>query len=310
MARLSALVCLGIMMVSTNRCTDENAWGCLTKAHHCLNNLYDYHAAITWFSRASDLYANETLTEETKQNCAQAWIGLAMSYHNVGKASLSTLYIHKAQELLGIPDNAADFTNAAQFSPAAAEYFVVKGYHFYIQFERSQRANEAIAQQEACLHQAKTSFLKSLEIARSLSQNTPDSSHALHGLGTVYEFLGKCAQARNDWQQAEQYGHQSIDAFEHALSIRAQLLGAHHLHVARSHHKLARNYAVLADLLNHLHTDAEKEKMLYGLADMHYQEALHIFEENNISPEQAKRKELTDEYQTFKKNLSSPADVN
>jgi hypothetical protein len=92
--------------------------------------------------------------------------------------------------------------------------------------------------------------------------------------------------------------------FEQALSKRRQSLGNDHLHVARSAHKLARNYVKLANLLPSNTTDEAKNK-LYCNADAFYKEALAIFEKNNISVQQVKHKELADEYEEFKKNFSN-----
>lgn len=292
-------------MVNANTCYGASAHDYLMQAQDYLNNKYNYHEAITCFLNADDLLKSSSTSLTNKEEQALIWIGLAMSYHNIGKAALSSQYLQKAKDLLELPDRADELTNTVLFTPAAAAYLMVKGYHFYIQFEQSQRKGEDITHQEAYLHQAKNAFLKSLEISRVIGNNNGDDSHAHHALGTMFEFLGKCAQARQDWQQATQYAHQSISAFETALHVRLQWLGSHHLHVARSHHKLARNYAVLADLLTQQHSEAEKSNELYALADMHYQQAILIFESNNIPLEQSKRKELVEEYELFKKNSSN-----
>jgi tetratricopeptide (TPR) repeat protein len=303
MKKLLVLCGLGVIMVNASE-HKESAFDCLIKAQDYLGNQYNYQEAVTWFLRASDLYASEPSTASARLQNAQAWIGLAMSYHNIGQTELSKSYLHKAQKLLEIPDDTEKFTDQTKFSYASSEYFVVKGYHLYMQAEQNRSSGNPVQEERYYLYQAKDAFSKSLEITNILGENTMDSSHAQHGLGTIFEFLGKNAQARHDQQQTLNCAHQAIDSFKKALAIRIQLLGTQHPNVARSHHKLARNYAILADLL-HQQISPDEQKRLYDLADSHYQKALQIFDKSKIPLEQIKRKELTEEYVLFKKKYTA-----
>lgn len=299
--KLSLRLFLGILIMNSVMSNNDNkkAWNCLMTAQDYLDNRYDYQAAIEWFLRANNLYDQEVINDATNLCRAQVLVGLAIAHHNIGKNLLRDQYMKNARELLHIPENIASCADSAKFTEPMIGYFVVEGFKDYIQYEQCQKDDRPLDQQEAYLHQAKASFLKALEIAKTLNLENQTSTHAVHGLGTIFEFLGKCAQLRSDLVQAESYGRQSIDMFKQALHMREQFLGDHHPHVARSHHKLARNYARLSDFIQH--QEGEEKNRLYGLANTHYQKARIIFEENNISHEHAKRKELEEEYKEFKK---------
>jgi tetratricopeptide (TPR) repeat protein len=268
---------------------DSVAQQCLIVAQDFLNTYYNYHSAITWFERAVALYEKEVHSHDSKSCILQSYIGLAMSYHHIGKHIQRDRCMSKAQHLLTIPDNPNDYTQE-MFDRAAANYFVVDAYRFYIRYENCHKNSGSIEQQEGYLNRAKDAFYKAFEIADTFDQAL-EKTHAQHGLGTVFEFLGKCQQERGNLEGTKIYLHQAVNAFEYALTMRKQSLGETHPHVARSYHKLARNYALLGGLL---------KQDFYSKADGCYQKAIAIFEHNNISKDQAKRQELENEYQLFK----------
>lgn len=70
--------------------------------------------------------------------------------------------------------------------------------------------------------------MPSYNIVQTSHSTVFDDSHAQHGLGTIFELLGKCAQARHDWQQARSYTHESITVFRVALDMRIRLFGIEH----------------------------------------------------------------------------------
>lgn len=270
----------------------------LNQGQNYLNNHYDYNSAITWFTRASELY--EPITDPAQQQSkAQVWLGLAMAYHHVGQHVLRDQYLAKAQVLLQIPDNLASYTAANNFTTAAIDYCVVHGYRLYIYYEQCQKAAGAIDQQKAHLCAARDSFLKSIEIAVILKITPASLAHAYQGLGTVFEFLSGCEQTCANAPAAEQSAQQSVISFEKALALRMTLLGDRHPHVARSYHKLARSYVKLAKLLH----AADQQKQLLTRAAACYQEALAIFAQNNIAPTQAKYRELREEYEKFQQDI-------
>jgi len=272
---------------------------CFVFAEGFLNKQYDYHAAITWFKHAVTVYEQKLSSRDAaKSSASQTYIGLAMSYHHIGKHGQRDECMVKAQTLLAIPNNIHDYTKDL-FARPASSYFVVDGYRFYIKYEDCHKSAGTITQQEQYLRQAQTAFEKALEIANTCGTQPLEQTHAHHGLGTIFEFLSKCQQEKGNVPAAQEYLAQSIDAFEQALSMRRQLLGEKHPHVARSYHKLARNYALLGNLLK----DAPRQE-LYQKADNCYQQAIRIFEENYIAKDQPKRQELDAEYENFKKTYA------
>lgn len=278
----------------------------LAHAQDTLNVRYDYHKAIQEFKDVIALYEKECGHQKTDALCknssslaAQAYISLAFAYHHIGSHKEREIFMEKGRELLAIPLELKDY-KLALFKPEASAYFIVEGYRWYIKYENLSIKKEPIKLQEDCLFQAKAAFEKALEISCAFPTVTiAESAHAYHGLGTILEFLGKCKQEQGSIQGAQDYFSQSVQSFERALEIRQKTLGLSHPHTARSHHKVARNYVLLGDVLNK-NDQSSQAKNYYQKADASYQEAIAIFEKNNIAKEQAKRKELEDEYNRFK----------
>lgn len=279
-------------------CYSNAAYDALQQGRVHLDEHYDYQSAITWLLKAEELYEQEPTSEKIQQEQTQTYICLAMSYHHIGKHILRDGYMRKAQEVLRLPADATIYNDKAKFSMTAANWYLVNGYRFYIRYEQSHNASEPIDQQESHLLAAQQQFLKTLEIITALHLTTETMSHAHHGLGTIFEFLGMCQQQRGDHTKALDYAQQSMHAFELALDIRKTILGPRHLHVARSYHKLARSCIKHANLLSP-NDCSDMMQELYEHANKYYNEALAIFEANNVDKEQAKYKELQDEYKAF-----------
>ena len=152
---ISIILCSGGIILMGNNAAQE----ALNQGQNYLNNHYDYNSAITWFTRASELY--EPITDPTQQQSkAQAWLGLAMAYHHIGQHVLRDQYLAKAQVLLQIPDDLAVYTDANKFTAAAIDYCVVHGYRLYIYYEQCQKAAGAIDQQKAHFLLCKDSYHK------------------------------------------------------------------------------------------------------------------------------------------------------
>lgn len=254
------------------------AQDCLLVAQDFLNSKYNYQSAITWFLHAITLCENKLSAQDTKASIAQAYIGLSMSFHHLGDHRQRDLYMKKAQNLLAIPENLNNY-RAEKFDKIASSYFIVNGYRCYVNYENCEKNHEPLTQQEHYLNQAKDSFLKALEIAHAYTAQELDTSHAQHGLGTIFEFLSKSEQKKGNPELAQRYLYESAAHFECALDMRKKLLGENHPHVARSCHKLARNYALLSTVLKHENCPEQK---LYTQANSYYQQAQAIYEQNNI----------------------------
>lgn len=281
---------------------------CLQLAQTLLNTQYNYQHAIIWFEHAIDVYEKQLspTCSEDRSLAEQAYVGLAMSYHHIGKHVQRDGCMSKAQNLLGIPDTLDLYTRDA-YQPHASAYFIVDGYRSYIRYEDCQRSSESTEQQCLYLQQAKVSFEKALEIALTFDEHSEEVTHAFQGLGTTCEFLGKCWLQQGNMNSAFAYIKQSINAFENGLKLREQLFGNEHPHTARSLHKLARNYVLMGYLLE-LQNDTQESRCLYQAADSLYKKACGIFDKANISKDHAKRQELEKEYEHFKKDPHSIID--
>lgn len=278
---------------------------CLQLAQNFLNKQYDYQNAIIWFEHAIDVYEKQLspACSEDRSLAEQAYIGLAMSYHHIGKHTQRDAFMSKAQHLLGIPDT-FDLYTRASYQPHASAYFIVDGYRSYVRYEVARRDGKSMEQQCLHLQEAKASFEKALEIAFMFGEHSEEVTHAYQGLGTTCEFLGKCWLQQGNMGRALEYIEQSISTFENGLRLREQLFGNEHPHTARSLHKLARNYVLMGYLLE-LQNNTQESKHIYQKADSLYKKACGIFDKANISKDHAKRQELEKEYELFKKDPHS-----
>lgn len=274
---------------------------CLLIANDLLNNKYDYYGAIKWFNLLINLYNTlkdrGLLSPAMYQQAAQSYIGIAMTYHLTGRLKQRDECMTQAQQLLGIPDNTHN-ENRESFDPGACSYFVVDGYRFFGDYQAC-KPRASLDLQEAYLHNAEYSFQKAIAISNAFETNELDKSHAIHGLGTVFEFLSKCQQERGNKDEAMAYQYKAISAFEKAAKLRRQLLENNHLHLARSFHKLARNYGLLGTMLKNIKPKEASEYFMK--AHKYYKKSLSIFAQSKLSQIHPKREELEKEYTDFQK---------
>ena len=231
---------------STNAsCAVDLSLECLFYAKSFLNDSFDNDNAIKWFNNFLKIYGIIAYEYKSKLLEEIAHTGIAMAYHNVGRQAERDSHMSIAKSLLCINDvQPLDSKNTKE---PACDYFVVDGYRHYIKFEESERNKEPIEAQEGHLNAGMLCFITAAAISGVLGLDGFVKSHALQGLGTTFEFLGKCKLQSNrregavlDFKCANAY-------FEEAVKIREKLLKPNHPLVARSLHKLARNCCLLGE---------------------------------------------------------------
>jgi len=269
------------------------AMNCWFVANDFLNNAFDNGNAIKFFNYFIKIYeALEKINRCTAaviQHVVSAHTGIAMAFHNIGERARRDYYMAEAKRLLGI-DTIENYQKE-KFNSAACEYFVVDGYRHYIRFENSEKNKEAIEEQEKHLNDAIILFQKAITVSDELQLEGVAKSHAIHGFGTMLESLGRCKIKSGNQQEAINDFNNSITHFKQAVSIREKLLGPLNPSLARSFHKLARNYNLLGDISH--------QSDLIQKAAEYYAKALAIFAQSKVPQIQAKRAELDNEYQKF-----------
>jgi hypothetical protein len=267
-----------------------------SKAEFCadgydaLFNQFDFHKAEIIFTALVNRYA---LDDSMR---ADAELGLAWTYHQLGHFEGRDPHMSNVKKLLQLPNEMQDYTK--NFNPLASSYYSLEGYRQYIYYEKAFYTQNDEDQKKHLL-QAKEYFLKAEEITRSFGDQADlaDQATSLQGLGTIYEFLAKYVNQKN-WHEYDhhkidtvefmsslalisEYRSKSTEYFQKALNIRKQYYGKTSAPVARSHHKLGRSY-LLAD-------NNDKAKF-------HYETAIALYKELNIPNTNAKVAELTNEY--------------
>jgi hypothetical protein len=277
------------MAVQWNRVVED----CLLTADDLLDNYFDYRGSIEWINHAitvCDVLKRQGFAIPHLRSLEiRSYTGIAWAYHNIGKNDQRDFFMKKAQELLNIPDDISQYKESS-FDRQGCNYFVIDGYRYYIRYEQTPK--ESIDMQEEYLRNGEQCFLKALAIADKFELGVLTQGHAKHGLGTIYEFLGKCQQARHNNEKLIDFLFKSINAFQKAAQLREEALGSKHPHVARSLHKLARNFCLLGDV--------NQNYDFIRAADQSYGKADEIFEESKVPAMQAKRAEFSLEYTQFK----------
>lgn len=311
---------LFLSIITKSGCNDKAALEYLNNGNKALTGKYDYKLAIENFSVACKLYDAEIKCEtpEEFQRKAQAYIGLAFTYHCVGQNNLRDEFMKKACETLELPNStmshagAKDFTDTSKFNGAAAAYFMADGYRFYIYYEQAKKEGKNLDLQASILKMAKVSFKKTIEIYEQINKTCKseedkqtelamNSSNAMQGLGTTFEFLGKTTQESvKNLEMIKKYFDKSTKAFSQCLELRKKLYNDNHLNVARTMHKLARSLVAMENILEK-YQDKEKNE-LHCLAKQYYKNAIEIFERNKIDHNHPKFKELETDYKEFKEN--------
>lgn len=274
------------------------AMACWSIGDDLLNNVFDNEHAIKCFHYFIEIYelleAINQCTPALNRHLIPAHTSIAMAFHNIGQQKSRDFYMAKAQRLLGI-DRIENY-DPKNFNPAACEYFVTDGYRHYIKFEESEKSEASVDEQEKHLHDAMTCFKKAIAISDKFKLEGFAKSNAIHGEGTMLEFLGKCQLRRDNKIKAIENFQKAICCFEEAIGIRRRMLSQYHPLVARSFHKLARNYVLLAQALDQ--ADFMQKAFQY------YQEALTIFSQSQVPQIQAKRVELFTEYEKFREKYA------
>jgi tetratricopeptide (TPR) repeat protein len=273
---------------------DTIAQNCFYNAQQHLHNDYNYNEAIKWLTPIVDLYEKNLLNTTKETLVIPTYTDLALLHHHIGSHEIRDSFLKKVQDALHIPDTIEEASSEI-WNEQTCDYCIVNGYRHYVHYEDCHKNNKPILQQKEHLSRAKKWFTQAIEITNKYPGKEFSQSHAFQGLGTTYEFLNKCEQTEGNTTQATLYLQKSTHAFEQALNLRKSLLGKSHPHVARSYHKLARNYALTSALLN-------------NQAKEFYQTAQTIYEHNTIPPTQAKRKELEEEFALFLKNFHTHSD--
>lgn len=261
---MSLILCHSVMYAAA----PSDAQSSLHLASYILNTELKYLEALQQFEKTAEICKRSSADLQEHDTLALALTGLAMCHHHIGQYKQRDDCMKEAQQLIGLPSNPLDYQPTI-YKETIANFFSVDGYRFYIQYEQAAKNLAPIEEQRAYLLQAQSAFNKVLEIAQFHKQETIEMTHAYHGLGTIYEFLYKTEASDKDYLAL------SIDSFQKALHIRTQLLGAGHPLVARTHHKLARNYKLAAH--------------------KHYKIASHLYNSCGIPKEHPKYQELLDE---------------
>lgn len=245
-------------------------------------DLFDSLSAIFWLKKAVYICENSK-SVHLQEAIAQPLVGLALAYHNIGNGIERDLHLNRAKQLLEIPDDISNYKG--DFKPASAAYFVVRGYKSYIDFENSERKSESLFIQELYLLEGQKYFNKALEITVYEGNLSIEQTHALQGLGTLNEFLGKCKLKTQNRKEARELFKSSNHYFRTALDLRISLFGEDHLEVARTHHKLARSLVLLRDICNVEIGIGSLEDIQNFEANEHYKKALSIFQKQNFLPD-------------------------